>query len=140
MSDVFPEDIPEPVQAEIARLYQPAIEALQAALGADRKVRLDLTCPGCQRRFRKTVETPEPKSRLDAAKFIAEQSLGRAAPKKLESDADEDRIIFERIIYMTDADNHALVNELADAGLITDRQSALAYVAALDTKAKEHYE
>jgi hypothetical protein len=104
-------ELPEPVVAELDALYEPALAALRETIGATITKRLDLTCPGCGHKFRKQTQVPNPKARLDAARFITEQTLGRAAPKPPEKDPDEERIIFRRITVaptMREVTNRAL--------------------------------
>ena len=111
-------DVPEEVASQLGELWPVALRALEESVKATVTKRLELRCPECSHAFRKQVQIPSPKARLDAAKFISEQVVGRATPKPQPVDEELERVVFFRSVVPPDEDDAAaLLRELAEAVL-----------------------
>lgn len=83
-------------QADLDARYDQLLAVIDEGLAATKRVWV--SCPHCKRRSE--VDVPDTKAALEAAEFTANRSLGRPG---VESDpAESERIIFERVVYMTD--------------------------------------
>lgn len=75
--------------------YEKLIDQLDAAMVATKKQWVD--CPHCKKRSQ--VDIPNEKAMLAVAEFMANNGVGRPGPAQ---EADEDQIVFERVVWMTD--------------------------------------
>ena len=81
--------------------FQGILAQLKAAASSEITVRDDQPCPkGCGCKHIRMVRVPDYKTKLAIMEFLANRGVGR--PNQA-TDASDERIVFERVVYMGDA-------------------------------------
>ena len=114
----------EKLQGDLDERYDKLLAVIDGAL--ESKQRVFVNCPHCKKRSE--VEVQDTRAALAAAEFVSNQSHGRPGVDDRGGDAEQERIVFERVLHLTDEE---LVRRVvAAAGSFVPAESRESFLAA----------
>ena len=111
MSD--PVNFRDRLQGDLDERYDALLKVIDDGLSATQDVWV--TCGSCSKRTLATVT--DTRAALACAEFVANQSHGRPGVDDRGTDSEQERIVFERIVYVDDAAVRARVVDAAESFL-----------------------